>query len=292
MYRKFLLSFQILIAIFFLVAFNHPAIAKMQYEVESIVKSFEINILSSQPNKEYPIVIGTFLDADINKTNKFTREMEKIFVDVLVDRFRNNKNIQIYERKDLGRLEEAVFQETNEIHFIQNQWQEKLGKKASAGFIITGDVSQLTDKFQVRAKLIDIVTGRILSSSTQEIPIFNVDKKLLEGYKIYDQDQSRNTSDTKERKKLESFDGKWIGKVTGDKANMTITISGQKARLNDNSETWLISVEHKILTFKNVATPEYFTTWTMELVDRNKAKVTFSHSWINKNGEGLFERIE
>ncbi|MBF0227826.1 MAG: hypothetical protein HQK76_20460 [Desulfobacterales bacterium] len=159
--------------------------SQLKVNIEPIIKDFEIRILTDpNPNKEYPIVIGTFVDADTKKTNKFSKEMEIVFLEVILDRFRNKQNIKIFERKDLGRIEEQVAQETNEIHFIQNEWQKMLGQKPLAGFIIIGDISLRSNYFKVRAKLVNMVSGDIIASSGTEIPIFNIEPKLIEDYSI------------------------------------------------------------------------------------------------------------
>lgn len=59
---------------------------------------------------------------------------------------------------------------------------KKLGKKLGAGFLITGSISKLGKHIKIRAKMIDIVTGEILASSSVRVRLDEIEKSLLDDY--------------------------------------------------------------------------------------------------------------
>lgn len=160
-----------------------PCIAgELETGVREIVQDFERHILNAGIDKKYYVVVRSFVDRDTEKPKIICSEIEDALVDVIIEKFSALQNIVVLERKRIEALEKEVHFETDQTHFQAGEWDKKLGKKLGAGFLITGTVAKMSSKIKIRAKMVDIVTGAVLASSSVRVPIDEIDESLLADY--------------------------------------------------------------------------------------------------------------
>ncbi|MBF0224797.1 MAG: hypothetical protein HQK76_05005 [Desulfobacterales bacterium] len=157
-----------------------------------IIQDFERHIGNADINKKYYIVVRSFIDTPSNKRKRISAEIEDSLVDIIIEMFRDKKNIIVLERKRIEALEKEVADEANNIHFEEGVLEKKLGKKLGAGFLITGTISKLSKSLRIRAKMIDIITGEIISSSSCNVRLDEIDPAFISDY-----DDEKQTSKPK-----------------------------------------------------------------------------------------------
>ncbi|NCC26161.1 MAG: hypothetical protein EOM25_13355 [Deltaproteobacteria bacterium] len=148
-------------------------------EIEGIVKDFQIHMNRLDPGKTYHVVVRFFIDSTTKKTNRLTEEIERTLIETVIDRLGDRQNIVVLERnrlKDLDR--EMTFDTDGEM-----TWDKKMFQKIGAGFLITGSVTGYSDHVRIRAKMIDILTGAIVTGARAKVRLDELDPVLAADYK-------------------------------------------------------------------------------------------------------------
>lgn len=153
---------------------------ELEEELTEIVQDFERHIGMAYIHTKLYIVTHSFIDSYTRKPMRICREVENTLVDIVIEKFRVNKNIVVLERDRLQALEkEATFDSGGEL-----TWDKKMFKKLGAGFIITGSVNKLSNYLKIRAKMIDIITGEVVASSRAKVLLSEIDSSLLSDYEV------------------------------------------------------------------------------------------------------------
>ncbi|MBF0225168.1 MAG: DUF4384 domain-containing protein [Desulfobacterales bacterium] len=182
------INFNSAIVKYFFVAFilvffgNSNAVSDViKDKVTEIVQDFERH-LQNENREKYYVVIRDFPDRDTKEKKKLSKEIASTCTSVILERFRDKKNMIVLDRENIEAIEKEVFIETNEIHFEQDKWKEKLGKKLGTGCLITGTIVKLSKSIKIDAQMIDIVSGATLASSDESIRLDEIDKAYIDDY--------------------------------------------------------------------------------------------------------------
>ena len=204
----------------------------LEDELEEIIQDFQRHINVINKKQKYYIVVRSFIDKKTKKANTLTEEVESILIDIMIDRFSEKKNIVILERERIEAIEKEIAFETNATHFQHNAWEQKLGKKIGAGFLITGTISKRSKSLKIRAKMIDLITGEILSSSSGNVRLDEIDKDLIKDYIVLFKKKHK-----KQIKILKQSKNKIILLVLGDPPSASMPILVKKSSAIKNTET-------------------------------------------------------
>ncbi|MBF0225153.1 MAG: hypothetical protein HQK76_06830 [Desulfobacterales bacterium] len=162
----------------------------LESALREISQDFEMHIIKNlNTEKSINIVINSFLDGNTDKPTIFSTHIEDGLMDVLIDRFSGQDKIKILERKRLEDIEKLIYEEAQgeHTHFEVDQWREKLGKKLGAGFLITGNFFKGSKNIKINAKMINIISGVVVATSSESIPLDELDAALF----IEKQDKSK-----------------------------------------------------------------------------------------------------
>ncbi len=234
-YCCFLLKVLTVILLFYFSIFSYPSICSadvLEDELEEIIQDFQRHINVINKKKKYYIVVRSFVDKKTKKPNTLTEEVESILIDIMIDRFSEKKNIVILERERIEAIEKEIAFETNATHFQHNAWEQKLGKKIGAGFLITGKISKRSKTLKIRAKMIDLITGEILSSSSGKVRIDELDKDLIIDYIVL-----KKKIHKQQIKVLKESNNRIVLLVSGDPPPASMTILAKKSSAIKNTET-------------------------------------------------------
>lgn len=143
-------------------------------EILEIVKDFQIHMGRLDPNTQYTVVVRFFIDSTTKKPNRLTEEIERTLIETIIDRLGDRRNLMVLERNRLQDLEREMTFDTDG----QMTWDKRMFQKLGAGFLITGSVTGYSDSVRIRAKMVDIATGAIISSSRANVRLEDLDPVL------------------------------------------------------------------------------------------------------------------
>ncbi|GEM_PF-5257177 len=151
---------------------------ELRRNLEDVVNDFDRQLAQVGAEAKYTVVVHSFIDVESKKGNRLTREVEGTLIDLLIDRLRGRRNIMVLERDRLGDLDkELTFDTKGEL-----TWDKKMFQKLGAGSLITGSVDKRSKYVLIRAKMVDILTGEIQSSSSTRVYLDELDAALLKDY--------------------------------------------------------------------------------------------------------------
>ncbi len=157
---------------------------ELKEALDEVVEDFTESMDTKDSSKKYYVVVRSFIDKETRKPKIISKEIESNIIEAIQSRFKKQKNVVVLERDRLEAIEKEVNTETDGTHFKMNEWKKKLGVKIGAGFLITGTTSQLTKHLKIRVKMINIVTGVLLTSSSAKISWDNLDSALTHDYEV------------------------------------------------------------------------------------------------------------
>ena len=152
--------------------FFYPVCSKaddLDKNIENIVKDFEQKIGDVETEKDYFIVVRSFFDKHTKKPSKLSEEIDDIIFQIIIDKYLGKKILVIFNWKSTKPLEKKATVNVQEVYYKQGIWQKKLVENFGKGFLVTGATEAVAEFVEINAELIDMATGKVLTSSKATI---------------------------------------------------------------------------------------------------------------------------
>ncbi len=152
--------------------FFYPVCSKaddLEEKMESIVKDFGQKIGDVGAEKDYFIVVRSFFDKHTKNPSKLSEEIDDIIFQIIIDRYLGKKILVIFNWKSTKPLEKKAAVNAEEVYYKQGIWQKKLVENFGKGFLVTGTTEAIAGFVEIHAELIDMTTGKVLTSSKATI---------------------------------------------------------------------------------------------------------------------------
>ncbi|MBL7181357.1 MAG: hypothetical protein ABIK98_10310 [Pseudomonadota bacterium] len=166
--KKFYIPF--LLTAVFLCPF-HARADDLNQKIERIVKDFRQQIGDIDSSKDYVIVVRTFFDKNTKKPSKRSEKIKDTVFRMIGDEYLGKSKVAVLNWRSEKPLEIKDSSGADEICYKQGLWEKRLVEDFGKGFLVTGTTAATAEFVEIYAELIDLTTGKVLTSSKENLPL-------------------------------------------------------------------------------------------------------------------------
>jgi hypothetical protein len=143
----------------------------LNQKMERIVKEFQRQIVDIDPGEDYVVVVRTFFDRHTKKPSKRSEQIKDIVFQIVRDKYLGKSKVAVLNWRSETPLEMKDSSTADEVYYKQGLWEKNLVENFGKGFLVTGTTGATAEVVEIYAELIDLTTGRVLTSSKETLPL-------------------------------------------------------------------------------------------------------------------------